>query len=140
MESEDEDDRLVSFWKSLNPPKKEEELVQKWYGCIYRSKKKDHLYVGKAVRHFLSDNNGVVTGLEVECLKPHVGTDNILESVPDHLGHDVDIFEVHNIIDGPLDVIHLKSGKWEIPSYQNLKERFARCIKIDRKTLLAVEL
>ena len=31
------EDKLVSLWGSLSPPTKEENLIQKWYGCIYEN-------------------------------------------------------------------------------------------------------
>ena len=31
------EDKLVSLWRSLSPPTKEENLIQKWYGCIYEN-------------------------------------------------------------------------------------------------------
>ena len=32
-----QEDKLVSLWGSLSPPTKEENLIQKWYGCIYEN-------------------------------------------------------------------------------------------------------
>ena len=117
----------------MNPPNKEEDIVEKWYACIYETKNKNHLY--KAVRRYMDDIDGPATGLEIECLKPYVGTGNILESVPEHLERDFNIFHIFNVIDGPLDVVPLKDGKWEITSYQYLKEKFQECQYLDRKTL-----
>ena len=65
----------------------------------------------------MDDIDGPATDLKIECLKPHVGTCNILESVPERLERNVDIFQIFNVIDGPLDVVPLKGDKWEITSY-----------------------
>ena len=128
--SEDVQSDLVIFWKSLNAPNAEENIVQKWYGCVYYDlKKSPHLYVGKALRRFLVDVDGPVSGLEIECLKPHVGIGIILESVPAH-HPDIDVFSVHNIIAGPL-----KGEKWNVEQYGNIKDKFEKVIKIDREEL-----
>ena len=126
---------MIEFWKSLNSPKSEEDIIQKWYGCIYNARKKNHLYVGKAVRRFMDDVNGPVTALEIESLKPHVGSGNILESIPEHLERDIDVFPIFNVIDGPLKVIPLKGGRWEVSAYESLKQKFEAAIIVDRKTL-----
>ena len=42
-------------------------------------------------------------GLFLDCLKPNVGSTNLLESPPEHLP-DIDKFETHNVIAGPLNV------------------------------------
>ena len=90
----------------------------------------------KATQRFLDDVDGPVEGIEFDCLKPHVGTSTILLSVPEHLQRDVDVFPLRNI-DGPLKVIPLKGGKWDVPEYQQLKEKFERVVKLDRKALAA---
>ena len=140
IEDDNDEEEMINTWKALNLPNKEENVVQKWYACIYETKKKNHLYIGKAVKRFLDDKEGPVNGLEIECLKPHVGTGNVLESVPEHLERDVDVFPAYCIIDGPLHVIPLKGGKWEISEYTNLKEKFERVEKMDRKTIYSCEL
>ena len=120
-------------WPSFSPPVKEEEIVDNWFATIYCNKKKPMLYVGKCKRRFLQDKDGPVTGLEVDCLKPHVGSGNILQSLPSHLPADIDIFPPYNIISGPIDVIPMKGGKWQVPCYAFLKETFEALIKIDRE-------
>ena len=63
-----------------------------------------------------------------------------LRSVPEHLERDVDVFPAYCIIDGPLHVIPLNGGQLEIPEYTNLKEKFERVEKMDRKTIYSCEL
>ena len=71
---------------TVSPPVPEESVVQQWYGAIYHGKKKSHLYVGKAICRFLEDADGLVQGIELDCLSPHVGTGTIIQaSVPTHL-------------------------------------------------------
>ena len=147
-ESSDEEDedapgserQAISFlrktWKGLNLPEKEENIVGRWYGCIYGEGKKQSLYVGKALNRFLFDDDGPTVALQLECLKPNHGLTNILESPPPHLP-DVDKFDIHRIIAGPLEVRPLNPFKtlnrWEVPWYQNLKKTFSIITKLDRK-------
>ena len=79
IEDDNDEEEMINTWKALNLPNKKEDVVQKWYACIYETKKKNHLYIGKAVKRFLDDKEGPVNDLEIECLKPHVGTGNMLE-------------------------------------------------------------
>ena len=132
-----EENRLLKFWKLLDPPILEEKVINKWYGCIFFAKRKAQLYVGKATRRFLTDVDGHTSGIELNCLKPHVGSDTILESVPSHLPADIDVFPLHNIIDGPLEIIPLKSHKWNVPAYESLKRKFEMSITVDREALRA---
>ena len=135
-EESDEDDEEVALkelWKTLSPPTKEEDIVQHWYGAIFSSKKKDYLYVGKAIRRYLDDENGPVSGIELDCLNPHVGSDTILELYRDR--HDIDIFPAFNIISGPLIVETLRSNKWNVPKLDGLKILYEKYVKLDRKSI-----
>lgn len=129
------EESLLDLWKSLSPPAEESDVIQKWYGCIYETKGKSRLYVGKAIRRFLIECNGPISAMEIECLKPHVGLDSILESVPEHLGRDIEVFPVHNIIGGPIEMLPLKNNRWNVPSYPQLKKKFEEYLKVDRKAL-----
>ena len=81
----------------------EDEIVERWLGVIYIHKKRPKLFVGKAKRRFLMDKNGRASGIEIKCLKPHVGTSTTFESTPSHL-KDIEIFNIQNIISKPLTV------------------------------------
>ena len=117
---------LQSLWKSISPPTKED-LLQQWYGCIYqeynktKGSKKQAVLVAKATRCFLSDENGKAYAPELESLKPKIGSETILESVPQHLGRDISVYPLYNIIAGPLEVIPMKNNKWN--KYSSLRER-----------------
>jgi len=51
-------------WKMISPPVKEEDIIGKWFGVVYRTEKfAPALYVAKALKRFLADENGIV-----ECL------------------------------------------------------------------------
>lgn len=74
-ESEDhENEKLVQIWKDLSPPNTQSEAVQRWYGAIYVNKGKPALCIGKALKRFLTDENGCVESLQLDCWKPRVGT------------------------------------------------------------------
>ena len=131
---------LQSLWKSISPPTKEDILPQ-WYGCIYqeynktRGSKKHILFVAQAIHRFLSDENGKAYALEMETRKPKIGNGSILESVPKHLGRDISVYPLYNIITRPLEVIPMKNNKWNIPAYESVKEVFSKCEKIDRENI-----
>ena len=125
---------LRKLWKKLNPPTTEESIIEKWYACVYKHKK-ETLFIAKAKLRFLYDKDGPTTGLQLDCLKPHVGLSNILESTPEHLP-DISKFELCNIIAGPIDVLPLKGRKWEVPSYQELQRYFQLTRQLDREEVL----
>ena len=135
--AESDEDQLLRVWTDLSPPVEEDDILQKWYGVIYTNYKgRDYLYVAKAIRRFLQDTDGPVTCLEVDCLKPQVGTGAILESIPPHLPRDVYMCPLKNIIAGPLVVTPLKAGKWDIPDYTTIKELFQNVVKMDREKIV----
>ena len=72
---------------------------------------------------------------EVDSLKLKVGSGTILESVPEHLGHDISIFPLYNIIAGPLKVLPMKNNKWNVTNYEKVKEVFKEWKKIDRQDI-----
>ena len=68
-----------------------------------------------------------------------VGSGTVLESVPAHLGRDIFIFPLYNIIAGPLQVLPMKEmecHKWNVTNYEKVKEVFKECEKIDRQDIL----
>ena len=100
---------LRKLWKKLNPPITEESIVEKWYACVYKQKK-EMLFIVKVKMRFLYDKDGPTTGLQLDCLKPHVDLSNIIEFTPEHLP-DISKFELYNIIAGPIEVLPLKGRK-----------------------------
>ena len=82
---------------------------------------------------FLTDKNGVINFLQIDCLKQDVGSGNILESVPAHLPRDVYMCPVHDIIGGFLKVIPVK--KHTLLHMEKIKKRYQEMIKIDRQLL-----
>ena len=109
--------KLIKFWKSISPPCKEADILGKWFGCIYMdSKGKENFYIGRAKNRFLHDEEGKVKEILFECLKPHVGNDNIMEEYPEGQS-DLYSCETFNIFDGPLLMNPMSQKRW---MFQNL--------------------
>ena len=86
--------------------------------------------------NLLGDEDGPATSIELDCLKPQVGSGTILQSYDKSQQRDIGIFMLHNVIAGPLrDVEQLKFPKLNVPTYQQLNELYNRVVKIDRKIL-----
>ena len=101
------------MWKKLSYPT--------CYAVIYTVKSKHNLYIVCVIKHFLAKENGKVIQFEVNCLKPHCGSKNILEAYSD----DVHIFLTNDLINGLIKVIDLiTKGKFDVQGYQNLLEIF----------------
>ena len=60
-------------WKAISPPNKEDEVIGKWFGVVYRGGKVPILHVAKLIPRFLDDENGPVASVEMECLMAKVG-------------------------------------------------------------------
>ena len=91
--------KLQAVWKQLSPPTKEDKIVGKWYAVIYQNRKSPMLYIGKAVRRFLRDENGPVESILIRCLKSKVGSGTVLEDTPAHQPPDESSFLLSEIID-----------------------------------------
>ena len=109
--------KLKETWKSLSPPINETDIIGKWYGLSWTTKRSNTLFVGKLVRRFLVDENGPVDSVIMRCLKPKVGSGIILEDTPSHLPPDESRFPLCNVIAGHLEVSPKGSTQWEIPMY-----------------------
>ena len=59
-----------------------------------------------------------------------------LECVPEHLGRDISIFPLYNIIADLLEVLPMKNYKWNVTNYEKVKGVFKECEKIDRQEYL----
>ena len=119
FESDDEEDTdkiLKSTWISLSPPVSEDDIIGKWYGCIYGDKK-PQLYVAKVEKRFLVDEGGPVETILMRCLMPKTGSGITLQDTPKHLPPDISQFPLENIIFGPLEVIPRKrdSRSFNVP-------------------------
>ena len=100
----------------------EEDVVKKWYGCFYATKRGLKLFIGKAMQRFLNSESGLLTPLEIDCLEPKLGTtDCILKWVKKS---NVNIFPVQSINCGFLNANPLSNGCWECPMYAEILKIF----------------
>ena len=126
---------LKNFWASLSPPACESDVLNKWFACVYQIKNKQCLFIGKSIERFLHDENGPIAALSIDCLKPPIGSGNILESIPSHLPHDIGVFPFQDIFYGPIEVLPMKNGRWSIPALSKIRDAFERVITTDRNKL-----
>ena len=134
-----EDMHQQNVWRALSLPNTEKSLQNRWFVEIYEAShgnKKEQMYVGKLTKRFLDDENGAVTLIEMDCLKPPTGImeKTTLKSVPEHLrniGDHLAIFQRKNIIAGPVSVIFERGQKWHVPELLKLKKIFSAFNKFD---------
>ena len=117
---------LSNLWKSLNPATEESDIKSKWYAFIFEQYKKKYLYVGRAIQRFLVDENGKIEYLQIDWLKRHIGSGTVLESIPEHLPHDIYLFPAHDIINGSLKMIPLRNSRWNVIDYGKKKKSFQK--------------
>ena len=79
--------------------------------------------VAKVMKRFLIEEGGPVDNILMSCLKPKVGSGTILEDCPKHLP-DESLFDIHNIIDVPLEVIPKGSIHFDVKYYNEIKDLF----------------
>lgn len=125
-------------WAHFEPPMMEKEIRGEWVGCVFPGqKKKDHLFIGRVVSRFLSDEgaalNSYTTALEVNCLQEKLGTaDNIFKEHNEGKT-DVGVFPIHNIICGPLNANFVGSRKWDVPQHSQIRDIFKTICNVDRE-------
>ena len=126
---------LLNLWKSLSLPIEESDTKSKWYAFIFEQYKKKYLYVGRAIQHFVVDENGKIEYLQIDFLKHHIGSGTVLESIPEHLPCDIYLCPAHDIINGPLKMIPLRNNRWNVIDYEKVKEMFSKIVSINHKEL-----
>ncbi len=124
-------------WRFLSPPNAESTIIKKWYAVCYQGKRSETLFVAKASRRFLKDKDGPVDSILMKCLKPKIGSGNILEDTPKHLPADEATFSISDVIAGPLEVIPKGATQFIVLCYENVKSKFELVKKIDRTCLVA---
>ena len=129
---------LRETWQAFSPPTEEVNVVGNWYAVIYKGKRAVTLFIAKANKRFLKDENRTVDKLLMTFLKPKVGPGNILEETPKHLPPDQGMFDPWDVIHGPLKVIYQGSNKFMIPAYKKVKGIFESVKIIDRETLFTL--
>ena len=108
---------LRECWEAMSPPVPESDLLGMWCAAIYfsnTSRKKGTLYIGKVTRPFLTERDGFLDSVELDCLKPAYGpSSTILEEPPEHLGKDIGCFKAYNIIACRLPISYHLKDKWK---------------------------
>ena len=131
--------KLLKTWRHLSPPTQESEILGMWYAGIWENKKTKKLCIGRLLKRFLHDKDGDVHTIELSCLKPKVGLGTIMEETPDHLP-DIALFNLEDIIAGPITALPLKSKKWDICEYHQIALIYEEVCKMDRLALKELEL
>ena len=127
--------RMARCWERYELPRLENDIVGEWVGCVYTTQKnKIHLFVGKVLKRFLSDDgaslNAFTTALEVDCLDEKLGTTDCV--FKENERKDIGIFAIHNVICGPVNANFLGGKKWKIHQYEEIRNIFELNKKIDR--------
>ena len=139
INEEDHRATLQKFWTSVSPPVKENEVVGKWYCGVYTEKdrKKTTMCVGRATQRFLDEKDGNVTHLELDCLKPQIGNDFVLEAYPEEQS-DRYVFAIQDVFYGPMKcTIPRKKRAWRFPHLNNAKQFFEHIKDVDREAIFA---
>ena len=128
---------LRSTWASVGVEHKEEDLIGKWYGVIYRSKKKLILYVAKIKNRFLEDVDGSECSLLMACLMPKTGSGNEIKATPTNLPPDISEFPLKDLIYGPLEVIPKEKDlrTYIVPKYREVVSQFNAVKGLDLKDM-----
>ena len=87
------------------------------------------------IERFLHDENGPVGGHSIDCVKPPIGSGNILKSIYSHSCLDIGLFPFQDIFYGLIKVLPIKSGKWLVPELSKIRDSVERVIAIDRSKL-----
>lgn len=127
--------QLLQFWRSISPPVTEDKLKGKWFAAIFRVDGKQLLYIGRCVKRFLEDEGGRVTHLELDCLKPRVGNNKVLEGYP--IGQsDCFSYPLEDVFGGPLDLIPIpRTRKWSVPDLDKIESFFNKITDINRAAI-----
>ena len=88
----DDEEMLKNFYESLILPASKSGILNKWFTCASQIKNKPHLFIGKLIKRFLHDENGLITAPSIGCWKPPIGSGNILECIASHLPCDINVF------------------------------------------------
>ena len=88
---------LKNFYESLILPASKSDILNKWFACVYQIKNKPCLFIEKLIKRFLHDENGLIATPSIGCLKPPIGSGNIIECIPLHLPCDINAFLFQDI-------------------------------------------
>ena len=87
----------------------------KWFAHVYQIKNEPCFFIGKSIERFLHGEDGPIAALSIDCLKPPIGSGNILEFIPSHLHCDIGVLPFQNIFCGLIETLTMKNGRWTVP-------------------------
>ena len=129
--------QLKDFWRTVSPPVKEEDVIGKWYTAVYEEAGVKTMIVGRALKRFLDEEGGKATHIELDCLRPQVGSGCTLKGYPD-TQHDIYVYQMQDVIGGPLRCLVPKKNKeWCFPDIQAVCKFFRKVKDVDRSEVLA---
>ena len=108
-------DQLNQLWNELNLATPENDIVRKFYAACWKSTKtkKEGVLIGKVKKRFLYEAEGRAISLEIDFLKPRVGSSTTLDEYPPGT-RDLAICPINDLISGSLEVRYVGKGKWDI--------------------------
>ena len=130
-----QEDKLKKMWKGISPPTREDETTNGWYVAIFQEKKSLICTLGKLLRRFLLDKDGLANALELDRLKPHVGNGTALLSYDKSTERDLFVYPLHNIIADPIKVIPYKFLNLDVPGYQKLEKILQEVTNLDHQLI-----
>ena len=91
--------------------------------------------VGRCTQRFMKDENGPVTHIELDCLKPHISKDGVIEGYAED-GLDLYLYTLENIIAGSFVVEDPpKRRTWRFPDIFKVKKFYEEVKDLDRKSI-----
>ena len=136
MNDKDFEAQLIETWKSLSPPVSEDEIKSKWLAAIFRQDEKQIMCIGRVLKRFLEDEGGNVTHIELDCLKPKVGNENVLYGYPKGQS-DCYAFPIEDVIGGPLDSVPVpRKMAWRFPNLPKIEEFFDNVKPLARSDIM----
>ena len=92
--------------------------------------------VGRAMRRFLEEKDGPVNHIQLDCLRPRVGSNLTLEAYPEG-SSDLFMFELKDVIAGPLLSVGPKRKRaWRFPNLEEVSLYFEEIKDVDRAALI----
>ena len=94
------------------------------------------MYIGRLLHRFLNEEGGQVTHLELDCLKPRVGNDNVLHS---YLSGQEDrfVYPISDVFGGPLNVTPVpRRRSWRVKDLDKVEAFYLKIEGTDRSKLM----